>query len=81
MAKPLKTGGMAPLEGSGHIPGANTVRIGAAAAKDVVTFTVMIRRRPDGPPLPVPSMNRAPQSGISGSTSIARRLRDSCQPR
>jgi kumamolisin len=41
-----------PLEGSERRPGPRAKHIGPANAKDPVKVTVIVRRRPDGPPVP-----------------------------
>ena len=51
--KRLKTPkGYAPLEGSERRPARNAKFLGPADAKEQFSVTIILRRRPDGPPLP-----------------------------
>lgn len=52
MANPTKTGSTTRIEGSEFVSSANSSKLGSAAPQDVISFTVIIRRRQDGPPLP-----------------------------
>lgn len=55
------------LEGSERRPAPNTTLLGPADAKEKLTVTIVLRRRPDGPPVPDPE--------FFGTTPLARRRR------
>ncbi len=70
MANPLKTGKVTRLEGSRLISGEHSVKLGTAALQDIVSFTIMVRRRTDGPPLPDPSYGQDTHPSQRTSYSI-----------